>query len=63
LTSILRRIGFSCRIRGDHFIFSHPAIVEIINLQPNGTLAKPYQVKQVRCILLKYPIFGGGRDV
>ena len=29
-------------------------IDEIINIQPDGNKAKPYQVKQVRNIILKY---------
>ena len=63
LQAILARLGFSCRIRGDHFIFSHPAIEEIINLQPVGSLAKPYQIKQVRGILMKSGMAGEGGDV
>ena len=27
---------------------------EILNLQPKGSMAKPYQVKQVRNIILRY---------
>ena len=29
-------------------------VAEIINIQPEGNKAKAYQVKQVRCIILKY---------
>lgn len=29
-------------------------VEEILNLQPKGAKAKPYQVKQVRSIILKY---------
>ena len=47
LRSLLARLGFEERIRGDHHIFTKQAIAEIINLQPLGTRAKPYQVKQV----------------
>jgi hypothetical protein len=52
--AILDRKGFECRIRGDHFIFTHPKAEEIINLQPIGSMAKPYQVKQVRDIIVRY---------
>jgi hypothetical protein len=31
-------------------------VVEIINVQPRNGKAKPYQVKQVRELLLKYKI-------
>ena len=54
LSSLLQRLGFSLRVRGDHHIFSREDIAEIINLQPNASLAKPYQVKQVRNLLRKY---------
>lgn len=47
-------LGFQCRIRGDHFIYWKNGIDEIINLQPDGSKAKPYQVKQVRSLILKY---------
>ena len=52
--SVLKRLGFDCRIRGDHFIYTRDDIEEIINIQPDGNKAKPYQVKQVREIILKY---------
>ena len=54
LVRLLLRLGFSQRIRGDHSIFTRPGIVEIINLQPKGAMAKSYQVKQVRGIILQY---------
>lgn len=47
--------GFSERIRGDHHIFTKENVFEIINLQPlKDGKAKPYQVKQVRKLFLKY---------
>jgi hypothetical protein len=36
--------------------------VEILNLQPVGGKAKPYQVKQVRSMILKYRLAGDGDD-
>ncbi len=56
LCAILKHFGFSERVRGDHFIYSRPDIEEILNLQPIGTKAKAYQVKQVRNIILKYKL-------
>jgi len=41
-------LGFDERIRGSHHIFTKEGIEEILNLQPRGAKAKPYQVKQVR---------------
>ena len=54
LRSVLRDFGFECRIKGDHFIYTKPGVEEIINIQPRGNKAKPYQVKQVRNLILKY---------
>lgn len=54
LQKILDVLGFQCRIKGDHFIYWKDGIDEIINIQPDGNKAKPYQVKQVRNIILKY---------
>lgn len=54
LRRLLSRLGFVERIRGDHHIFTRNGIAEIINLQPKGRNAKPYQIRQVRGILVKY---------
>lgn len=58
LRGLLSHLGFEERIRGDHHIFTKNGLEEIINLQPKGAKAKPYQVKQVRNILLKYKLGG-----
>ena len=58
LQAVLEHLGFQCRIRGDHFIYTKDGAEEIINLQPKGGKAKPYQVKQVRQIILKYNLGG-----
>lgn len=58
LHKLLDFFGFSCRIKGDHFIFTHKDIEEIINIQPNGNKAKPYQVKQIRNLFIKYRLGG-----
>lgn len=54
LQYILSKANFRCRIRRDHYIYTREDIKEIINIQPNGNKAKPYQVKQVRYLFLKY---------
>jgi hypothetical protein len=41
-------------MHGDHHIFTRDSIEEIFNLQPKGGKAKPYQVKQVRNLIIKY---------
>ena len=54
LCRLLIRLGFEERVKGDHHIFVKENITEITNLQPNGSKAKSYQVKQVRSIVTKY---------
>jgi len=54
LCGLLKRLGFDERIRGDHHIFAANRVEEILNLQPKGGRAKPYQVRQIREVLLKY---------
>jgi predicted RNA binding protein YcfA (HicA-like mRNA interferase family) len=56
LRKLLTELGFSERIKSSHHIFSKSGIEEIINLQPKGNKTKPYQVKQVRNIILKYKL-------
>lgn len=58
LRTVLDRLGFQRRIKGDHFIYTKDGVDEIINIQPVGSKAKPYQVKQVRNIILKYQLGG-----
>ena len=54
LQKLLAVLGFQCRIKGDHYIYYKNGVAEFINIQPEGNKAKAYQVKQVRCIILKY---------
>ena len=56
LCALLKRLGFSERIRGDHHIFTMTGVEEIINLQPRKGKGKPYQVKQVRSLILHYDL-------
>jgi len=56
LCKLLISFGFHERIKGSHHIFFKEGIQEIINIQPIGSKAKPYQVKQVRNIILKYKL-------
>jgi len=58
---LLRRLGFTERIKGSHHIFARPDIVEILNLQPKGSMAKAYQVKQVRKLLFQYKLADEGQ--
>lgn len=63
LRAVLDRLGFQCRIKGDHFIYTKDDVEEIINIQPVGNKAKPYQVKQVRNVILKYQLGGDIHEV
>lgn len=58
MCQLLKKLGFEERIRGSHHIFSKEGVEEIINLQSRGSKAKPYQVKQVRNLILKYKLGG-----
>ena len=58
LLYLLEGLGFEKRIKGSHHVFSKDDIEEIINIQPTGHKAKPYQVKQVRGIIVKYKLAG-----
>ena len=62
LCSLLKHLGFDMRIKGSHHIFRKEAIIEKINLQREGNMAKPYQVKQARNVITKYKL-GGTVDV
>ena len=54
LCGLLKRLGFEERIKGDHHIFTSSHVEEILNLQQKNGKGKPYQVKQVRGVILKY---------
>lgn len=56
ICNILKRLGFNERIKGSHHIFWKEGLQEIINLQAKGSKTKPYQVKQVRNIILNYKL-------
>ena len=61
LCLVLRHLEFGERVRGSHHIFFREGIAEILNLQPRKDgKAKPYQVKQVRNLILQYGL--GGSD-
>ena len=56
LAQLLSRLGFAERVRGDHHIFTREGVEEILNLQPKGSQAKVYQVKQIRNVILCYKL-------
>ena len=58
LIHVLESLGFQKRSEGSHHLFSKAGVDEIINIQPSGDKAKPYQVKQVRAVMVKYQLIG-----
>jgi hypothetical protein len=53
LCTLLHELGFQERVRGSHHIFTRDGVEEILNLQPRGAMAKPYQVRQVRDVIVR----------
>ena len=58
LCALMRHLEFTERIRGSHHIFTRSGVKEILNLQPKGFQAKPYQVRQVRAVIVRYRLGG-----
>jgi len=58
LCNLLKALNFEERTKGSHHVFRKEGVIEKINLQKDGSHAKPYQVKQVRNIILKYKLGG-----
>ena len=57
LTRLLESFAFSSRVKGSHHIYYKGGVEEIINIQPlSSSKAKPYQVKQIRLLILKYKL-------
>ena len=56
LVNLLKYFGFDMRVKGSHHIFRKAEVQEKVNLQKEGNKAKPYQVRQVRNIILKYKL-------
>ena len=51
LQHLLTSMGFICSVRGDHFVYRR-ADTAIINIQPVGSKAKAYQIRQIRAVIL-----------
>jgi hypothetical protein len=55
LINLMQLLEFEYRVKGSHHIFFKEHVDEIINIQPLAdNKAKPYQVKQIRNLILKY---------
>ena len=62
LRNLLAQLGFEERSRGSHHIFVRTGVEDMINLQKEGHMAKPYQVRQVRAVITKYGLNQGGEN-
>lgn len=57
LCDYVELLGFTAHPNsgGSHnHIYAKTGVVEIINLQPKGSVAKTYQVRQVRGLIIRY---------
>jgi hypothetical protein len=62
LRNLLARLGFGERSRGSHHVFVRAGVEDMINLQREGHMAKPYQVRQVRAVITKYGLDQEGEN-
>ena len=61
MITLVEAFGFRLsRVKGSHFIFIHPQIPELVNLQENKGKAKPYQVRQFLQLVEQYDLELGG---
>ncbi len=57
MVSLVEAFGFRLsRVRGSHYIFEHPQIPELVNLQEKNGKAKPYQVRQFLQLVEQYDL-------
>lgn len=58
LRRALHYLGFTERIHGSHHVFTTPDIVDIVNIQSRRGKAKPYQVRQIRKLIVRHRLGG-----
>lgn len=54
LVRVLERLGYEVRIRGSHHAFRKPGAPVKPTLAAHGKVAAPYQVRQVRRVILEF---------
>jgi hypothetical protein len=55
MVALVEAFGFRLsRVRGSHFIFVHPEIPDLVNLQEINGKAKPYQVREFLSLVEEY---------
>ena len=62
MIQLLKRLGFRERIKGSHHIFWRDGVPEILNLQAHSGKCKPYQVKQIRNVIISHRLAGEADD-
>lgn len=53
LIKLLEMLGFEMKVKGSHHIFRKDGFEYRPNLQKDGNKAKPYQVKQIRKMIIE----------
>ena len=57
MIDLVEGFGFRLdRIRGSHHLFVHPDVPEVLNLQPEGSQAKAYQIRQFLRLIEEYQL-------
>lgn len=56
MIALLTALGFRQRIRGSHHVLVKSNVARPLTLQRKGSKAKPYQVRQVRAVILAYTL-------
>ena len=59
LRRLLRNMGFRESVNGSHHVYRIARIQESLVLQPRNSMAKPYQVRQVRRFVIKEGLVPG----
>jgi len=53
------RSGSRSALRAIITSLSKPGVAEILNVQPRGSMAKPYQVRQIRSVIVRNKLAEG----
>ena len=57
LRRLVEAFGFEVvRVSGSHYIYAHPDIPELLNLQDIDGQAKPYQIRQFLRLVERYAL-------
>jgi len=61
LVTLVEAFGFRLeRVTGSHYLYAHPLIPDLLNLQNVKGKAKPYQVSQFIDLIERYNLSLGG---